>query len=472
MLLEGRRDEQSKYQAQQIESKVEPTVGETNKLEQGNKCRNCGREYPHSSACPAKRKTCNKCGKQNHFAAVCRWQPAQTRYRRNQRQNANKTRQPRSLKTIDTKAESKSDASSEEDYLYSMTDNRKNNNRVNVTVGGAKFKITVDTGASINVIDRETYNKIQGMKLSRTNTKAFAYNTNSPVEFLGKFEAVIETRKRMTVATFCVAKGESCGILLSLNTAQELGLVSIHVDKLTTKDRALETLLQKNNEVFPGLGKLKKKIPKAQPQRRIPYYIREKVKTALTELENQEIIEKVPENEATPWVSPIVAVPKKDGQVRICVDMRMANEAIRRVRHPIPTVNGVSFALNGAKFFSKLDLSQAYHQIELDEQSRYITTFSTHVGLYRYKRLNYGTNAAAEIFQYTLETALQGLKGVKNIADDIIIFGSTRAEHDSNLDKCLQRLKAKGLRLNKSKCSFLNNTLTFFGSFSDRLSTR
>ena len=82
MLLEGRGDEQSKYQAQQIESKVELTVGETNKLEQGNKCRNCGREYPHSSACPAKGKTCNKCGKQNHFAAVCRGQPAQTRYRR------------------------------------------------------------------------------------------------------------------------------------------------------------------------------------------------------------------------------------------------------------------------------------------------------------------------------------------------------------------------------------------------------
>ena len=180
----------------------------------------------------------------------------------------------------------------------------------------------------------------------------------------------------------------------------------------------------------------------------------------------------MPENEATPWVSPIVAVPKKDGQVRICVDMRLANEAIRRVRHPISTVNDVSFALNGAKFFSKLDLSQAYHQIELDEQFRYITTFSTHVGLYRYKRLNYDTSAAAEIFQYTLQTALQGLKGVKNIAGDIIIFGSTRAEHDSNLDKCLQRLKAKGLRLNKSKCSFLNNTLSFFGQIFSKEGTR
>ena len=207
----------------------------------------------------------------------------------------------------------------------------------------------------------------------------------------------------------------------------------------------------------------KEQAPKAQPQRRIPYHIREEVKCALSELEQQDIIERVPDNQPTPWISPIVAVPKKNGGVRICVDMREANAAIKRVRHPIPTVEDVSFELNGAKYFSKLDLSQAYHQLELDEASRYITTFSTHVGLFRYKRLNYGTNAAAEIFQYTLQTQLQGLCGVKNIADDILVYGKTRDEHDSNLEKCLQRLSTKGLRLNQSKCTFLSNTLSFFG---------
>ena len=256
---------------------------------------------------------------------------------------------------------------------------------------------------------------------------------------------VIETKKRISVATFYVTKAENCGNLLSLTTAQELGLISLHIDKLTSKDAAIENIVQKNSKVFSGLGKLKgekikldideTKTPRAQPQRRVPYHIREKVTSAITELETQDIIEKVRESEATPWVSPIVAIPKKDGQVRICVDMRLPNEVIRRVRHPIPTVSDVSLALNGAKYFSKLDLSQAYHQLELHEQSRYITTFSTHMGLYRYKRLNYGTNAAAEIFQYSLQTALQGLKGVKNIADDIIIFGATRSEHDDNLDK-------------------------------------
>ena len=167
------------------------------------------------------------------------------------------------------------------------------------------------------------------------------------------------------------------------------------------------------------------------------------------------MIERVLEDQATPRVQPIVAAPKKDGNVRICVDMRLPNEAIRRVRHPNPTVNDISIELNGAKYFIKLDLSHTYHQLVLDEQSRYIITFSTHVGLFRYKRLNYGTNAPAGIFQYALQRVLRGLPGVRNIVDDIIVFGLTHAEHDANLDGCLRRLTNKGLRPNRTNVSSL-----------------
>ena len=110
-----------------------------------------------------------------------------------------------------------------------MTD-QKNDNKVNVTVGGAKFRATIDTGATINVVDRDTFNKMLDIALNRTSTKAFAYDTKSPVQFLSKFEAVIETRKRISVATFYVAKGKKSGNLLSLSTAQDLGLVSLHID--------------------------------------------------------------------------------------------------------------------------------------------------------------------------------------------------------------------------------------------------
>ena len=115
--------------------------------------------------------------------------------------------------------------------------------------------------------------------------------------------------------------------------------------------------------------------PKARP-RRIPCLIRDKLKTAIKELEKQDVIGRVLEGQATPWVQPIVAVPKKDDNVRICVHMRLPNEAIRCVRHPIPTVHDISTALNGANYFANLDLSQAYHQFVLDEQIRYVTTLA------------------------------------------------------------------------------------------------
>lgn len=95
-----------------------------------------------------------------------------------------------------------------------------------------------------------------------------------------------------------------------------------------------------------------------QPQRRIPYHVRKDVARELAKLEEQDIIEKVVD-QPTPWISPIVVTPKKDGGTRICVDMREANKAIERERHTMPTLNDFKTEVNGAKYFSKLDLKQA-----------------------------------------------------------------------------------------------------------------
>ena len=93
-------------------------------------------------------------------------------------------------------------------------------------------------------------------------------------------------------------------------------------------------------------------------------------------------------------------------------------------------MHDISHELNGAKFFTKLDLTQAYHQLELAPESRQITTFITHAGLFRFKRLNYGTNSAAEIFQHALQQVLHDIPGVRNIADDILVFGSSYEAHN------------------------------------------
>ena len=134
--------------------------------------------------------------------------------------------------------------------------------------------------------------------------------------------------------------------------------------------------------------------------------------------------------------------------------MRRANEAVIRERHPIPTLEETVQALNGATVFSKLDLRWGYHQIELHPDSRGLTTFSTPQGLKRYERLIFGLSSASEVYQFVIQQVLIGIPGVRNISDDIIVFGTTQPEHDRGLDHTLQRLHANGLTLNKDKCLF------------------
>jgi hypothetical protein len=111
------------------------------------------------------------------------------------------------------------------------------------------------------------------------------------------------------------------------------------------------------------------------------------------------------------------------------VDIRVANGAIPRVNSITPTIDELMQELNGAQAFSHLDMNYGYHQLELDENSRDITTFSTDIGFYRYKRLNYGTKSAGDIFQNMIKEELtQYIPGVNNISIDILVTGegSTR----------------------------------------------
>lgn len=149
--------------------------------------------------------------------------------------------------------------------------------------------------------------------------------------------------------------------------------------------------------------------------------------------------------------------------------MRRANQAVQRERHITPTIKEVIGDLNGARVFSKLDLNQGYNQLELAPESRYITTFSTHLGLRRFSRLNFGISSAAEIFQNAIRETLSGIDGAINISDDILVYGNNQEDHDRALRATFQRLREKGLTLNQGKCVYSQDSLEFFGYvFSDR----
>ena len=157
--------------------------------------------------------------------------------------------------------------------------------------------------------------------------------------------------------------------------------------------------VEKLYHLFKGIGNLSSNCTLTNLYhrwRRVPFHLRKKVAAELKELEQHRIIEKV--DGPTPWISPLVAVPKSNGKVRVCVDMRVANKAISRERHPTPTLEDLVHTLNGATLFSKLDLRAGYHQISLAPESQYITTFVTNKGLRRYKRLNFGINVLVKYF--------------------------------------------------------------------------
>ena len=169
-----------------------------------------------------------------------------------------------------------------------------------------------------------------------------------------------------------------------------LDTVSASQDAGKIMDKRITNILSDYSNVFQGLGKLKDykvqlKIdesiePVASKPRRIPFHIRKNVDAAIDSLIAGDIIEKTPDTQPTPWVSPIVVVGQKNDNVRLCIDMRKPNSTLKRTRTPFQ--QSIDVLLNGSAYFSKLDVRQAFHHLELHEESRYTTTFCTHRGLF------------------------------------------------------------------------------------------
>ena len=172
--------------------------------------------------------------------------------------------------------------------------------------------------------------------------------------------------------------------------------------------------------------------PVAMKHCRIPFHLRNKVEKEIERLLDADIIEMI--DEPTGWVSPVVIGNKPNGDIRICVDMTEANKAIKRIHHIIPTSEEIKYKVNGAQYCSKIDLNKGYHQLELEPSSRNITTFSTHLGIAWYKRLNFGCKSATEIFHETIRKKLLNIDGSINMHDDILIYGKSKSEHDAALE--------------------------------------
>ena len=434
-------------------SKTEPKKASKPEKKPGKKkpvCYRCGDKshYGRDPACPARGKTCSKCHLKDHYAAMCR------------------TKIDKNANCVEPETEAESD------YAFATTSKTFKNKLTTIKVGGIELEVLADSGASVNIVDSATWEMLKSKRITcksfKTSDEIKPYGS-PPIPVIGKFNCDIESGPCKINDTFSVIEGKGEVPLISRTASISLGLLSLNT--VNSVKIAKDDWLKKFPKVFSGLGKLKThqiKLhvketanPVAQPLRRTPFSLREKVENKIKELIKCDIIE--PVDHSTGWVNPVVCVPKPNGDIRLCLDMRRANEAIERVRYPIPTVDEVLQSLNGSTVFSKLDLKYGYHQIELEPESRDITTFVVHTGLYRYKRLLFGVNSATEQYQHEVQRVIAGIEGSHNISDDIIVHAATQEEHDERLNSVLKRLEENGLTLNPDKCQFNMPKLTFMG---------
>ena len=203
------------------------------------------------------------------------------------------------------------------------------------------------------------------------------------------------------------------------------------------------------------------------PPRKVPVPLRDTLKSELDSMVKNGIVAKV--TEPISWVCSLVIVKKPNGKIRLSLDPRDLNRAIKRSHYPLPTVEEVATRLSGAKVFSVLDAKCGFWQVKLDEKSSYLTTMNTPFGRYRWLRMPFGINSAPEVWQQRMHELVEGLTGVEVIADDFLVcgFGDTNeaaiANHDQNLKAFLRHARERNLTLNSEKLKLRQSQVPFIG---------
>ncbi|XP_043234595.1 uncharacterized protein K02A2.6-like [Amphibalanus amphitrite] len=406
----------------------------------------------------------------NHFARACltpQPQQQETRGSRNPQRGRGQSSRGRRIREV---IEEDEDAGEENAgiFLGEVMEKPGEAWMTYLEMCGAVIPFKVDSGADVSLISRETFDKM----VFKPSLKAPEKKLMTPagrLEVMGVFQAEARSKSQNTTVLMDVYvlpdTPRGCGNLLSRSAAQTLRLIQFVG---AVEDESLFGFGTWNTDSVSFKMK-EDAVPYAvSAARRVPIPLMEAVKKSLTEMEEKGVISKV--TEPTDWCAPMVPVIKPqreegtgEKKVRICVDYKRLNQSVKREKFSLPTFEELTGKLAGARIFSKLDAASGFYQIPLDESAQACTAFITPFGRYKYHRLPMGITLAPEIYQRKMTELLTGLEGVICSMDDVLVFGRDEKEHDQRLKAVLERIKASGLKLNKEKCSFQKQEVTFLG---------
>ena len=221
-------------------------------------------------------------------------------------------------------------------------------------------------------------------------------------------------------------------------------------------DLGRTTLMEHHMNVKQGTKPIK------QHPYRLPLAKRKDAEDEIKAMAERDLIEP----STSPWSSPAIMVPKKNGGIRFCIDYRRLNEVTIPDSMPLPRCDDSLDALGGSKWFSTLDLRSGFHQLGLDKESRPYTAFCIPgSGLWQFKVVPFGATNSPAVFERLMERVFAGLTYVTLLIylDDIIVYGKTFEEHLHNLEVVFQRLADANLKLNTEKCIFFQVQVSFLG---------
>lgn len=415
------------------------------------RCEKCNRAHGYGE-CPAFGKSCNGCGGRNHFQACCK-----------QRENGDKrVRRLSQANDRDMDDEDENDVFITNNIHATRRIARRAKEdtcpRITLYIAGTGIRHVIDTGSDLNILVNNDFNQLTHKpKLSPSDKIIYAYDSDKRLEVLGQFDYVMTINGITDTMQFVVVDTNDTRIesLFGYPSAKHFGVIQI-INRITEA-----VILQKYSKLFEDcIGKMKDAMvsiftdqhvtPSQQAPYVIPFHMIPGTEMKLKQLVDDDIIERVQAGSRVSWVSPMLAVQKQQNnraykgkrakrsglldvsasKIRITSDNKKLNKAIVRQPRPMPSVQSLSYDLNGKKVFSKIDIRDAFSTVELDEDSRQLTTFSTPWGLYRYKRLNIGLCVASELFQEVFSGKLCDLKNIKVAIDDVLVYGKDQEEHD------------------------------------------